>query len=70
MEYYREYIEVDDPAGHYVAEVRLCHDYPMMALGDHNQVAVFDEAAVALMAAEWMADAGMPTDSWAVPVMA
>lgn len=46
MEYYREYIEVADPddgGPPYTAEVRLCHDFPVIKPTGGNQVVVFDE---------------------------
>lgn len=64
MEYYREYIEVtDDPSGPYVAEVRLCHDFPAMPRTAENQVVIFDDRVP--MSDAWHAD-DMPTMTWAV----
>jgi hypothetical protein len=66
MHYYREYVEVtDDPDGAFVAEVRLCHDFPEIAPNAGNQVAVLDERVAALMDAPWAAQ-DMPTDTWSV----
>lgn len=67
--YYREYIEVtDDPAGPYTAEVRLCHDFPVIPASDRNQVVVLDERVAEMMCARWRGD-DMPTDTWGVLVV-
>lgn len=65
---YQEYIEVTgDPDGPYTAEVRLCHDFPVMASSDHHQVIVLDDRVASLMCAAWAAE-DMPTDTWGVMV--
>lgn len=66
MEYFREYVEVEDPGeGHCVAEVRLCHDFPDIPRGEGNQVIVLDERVAALMGTPW-GQSDMPTDTWSV----
>lgn len=65
--YYREYIEIvpDDGTPPYVAEVRLCHDFPWMRPTDQNQVVIFDDRVP--MSDAWRAD-DMPTNTWSVCV--
>lgn len=65
--YYREYIEIvsDDDEPPFVAEVRMCHDFPEMQPGGGNQVVVLDERVAATMDEPWCAG-DMPTDTWSV----
>lgn len=68
MEYYREYIEVSDPddgGAPYIAEVRLCHDFPQIEPTDSNTVVVFDERVQ--LSDAWRAQ-DMPTETWGVCV--
>ena len=67
VRYYREYIEVvpDDGSPPYVAEVRLCHDFPEISPTGDNQLVVLDDRVVALMSDIW-AGRDMPTDTWGV----
>lgn len=68
MEYYREYIEIADPddgGPPYIAEVKLCHDFPPIAPTGGNQVVVFDPRVP--MSADWRSE-DFPTDTWGVLV--
>lgn len=61
MQYYREYVETEGPFGPYVAEIRLCHDFPEIAPNGGNQVAVFDDRVQ--MSDDWSHE-DMPTDTF------
>ena len=68
MEYYREYIEIGDPddgGPPYVAEVRLCHEFPVSTehLPPGNRVISLDDRVP--VSAAWDAE-DMPTETWNV----
>ncbi len=62
--YYREYIETADLDGPFIAEVRLCHDFPEIKPTGHNTVVVFDSRVTELLPDGWHMAADMPTDCW------
>lgn len=67
MDYYREYIEVTEPSDGgppYTAEVRLCHDFPVIKPGGGNTVVVFDQRVGDGLSEGCREDVTLPTDQW------
>lgn len=63
MPYFREYIEVTDDGRPYTAEVRMCHDFPVMMPTGGNQVVILDERVAGMARADW---SGETTDTWSI----